>query len=126
MATAPASSVERVGLLLAATGRRQTGGLGEQQPARLEQRAHDVLVDAAQQRKRVEPAGAPPVAHAHRVAVAHLDEPQLLEPLDRLADRRDVDVQVGRERPLRRQPLAGLVLPAEDRLAEAGEDLVGD
>ena len=53
-------------------------GLGQQQPARLEHRAHERVVERAAAAERVhehvEPAVRPPVAHAHRVAVADLDE----------------------------------------------------
>ena len=48
----------------------------------------------------------PPVGDPHRVPVPDVDQPQLLEPLDRLAHGRRVQPVLPRERPLRRQLLA--------------------
>ena len=64
--------------------------------------------------EHVEPAVGAPVAHAHRVAVADLDELELLEPLDALADGGHVHAELRRQRALGRQPLAGRVPAGED------------
>jgi hypothetical protein len=50
----------------------------------------------------VQAARGAPVGHAHGVAVAHVDEVQLLEALDRLADRRRVEAVLAGQRALRR------------------------
>ena len=126
-ASVAASSSSSRGLLVGAALGRQPRRLDQQQPARLEQRRLTVLrVHAAQHRQRLEPAGAAPVEHARGVAVADLDQPQLLEPPQRLADRGHVDVEIGGERPLRRQPLARGVAAGEDRLAQLGEHEIGN
>ena len=70
--------------------------------------------------EHVRPAVQAPVAHAHGVAVAHLDEPELLEALHALADRGHVDAELGGQRALRRQPLAGGVAAGERRRRRAG------
>ena len=109
---------------------RERAALGQQQPAGLEDLAHERRIEPAAARHRVdehvEPALRAPVADAHAVAVARLDEPQLLEPLDALAHRREVHAELGRERALRRQPLAGGVAAGEDVGHEPAEDLLGE
>ena len=121
---------EPLRLLTAAALRGEPGGLGQHQPPRLEQRGQRSGVEAAGAEEHVgdhvEAAVRAPVAHAHGVAVAHLDEPQLLEPLDGLAHRGHVHPQLGRERALGRQLLARRVAPRQQLLAEDAEDLVGD
>src|SRR5207245_7081490 len=79
-------------------------------------------VDAAE---RVQAARAPPVENARRVAVAHLDQAQLLEPAERLAHGCHVDLELSRERPLRGQPVAGCIAVAENRLAQLPKDVIG-
>ena len=93
-------------LLLRAPRGGERARLGQQQPPRLEDLAHERRVERAalgdRVHEHVEPALRPPVAHEHPVAVPGLDEPQLLEPLDALADRGHVDAELRRERPLGR------------------------
>jgi hypothetical protein len=75
--------------------------------------------------EHVEAAVHAPVAHAHAVAVARLDEPHLLQPLHALADRRHVHAEVGRERPLGREPLTRRVAAGQHAGDEPAEHLVG-
>ena len=77
-------------------------------------------------REDVEAAGRAPVRDAHGVAVADLDEAELLEPLDRLADAGHVDAERGGERALRRQLLPREVAVGQQRLEQRREDAVGD
>ena len=68
------------GLLVGAALGGQPRGLDQQQSPRPEQVAHDRVSSALPRiDERLEPAGAPPVEHARRLAVADLDEAQLLE-----------------------------------------------
>ena len=129
-AKAAASSRRRSRLLVAAALGGQAGELGEHQRARLEHVAQHAGVEPAgaeqQVGDHVEPAVLAPVAHAHRVAVADVDQAHLLEPLERLAQRAHRHAEVGGQRALGGELLAGLVAPAEERLEQRGEDLVGD
>ena len=88
---------EQRGLVVVAALGGQPRGVGEQQPARLDHRAHHLVVErrAAAERvhEHVEPAVGAPVAHPHRVALPDVDEPELLEALDALAHRGDVHAQ---------------------------------
>ena len=76
--------------------------------------------------EQVEPALRAPVEHAGRAAVADLDEPGLLQALQRLADRVAVDGERLREQALGGERLAGGVAAAQDRGAELLEDGLGD
>jgi hypothetical protein len=119
-----------VRLLLAPTGGRKARDLDPHEPPRLHEVGEGGLVQATGAEEHVgddvETPLRAPVAHPHRVAVTHLDQPELLEPLDGLAHRRHVHVEVRGEPPLRRQLLPGRVAPREDVLAQPGEDLIGD
>ena len=63
---------------------------------------------------------------ARSQAMADIDQAQLLQASKRLTDRREVHLQVGRERPLRRQTLARGVATRENRLAQPLKDSVRD
>jgi hypothetical protein len=90
------------GLLVRAPVRREPRGLDKQQPPRLEQRPPDARIYSSERPERLEPSVAPPVPDPGRVPMPHLDQPQLLEPLQRLADRCLVDLELSGERALRR------------------------
>jgi hypothetical protein len=119
-----------IGLFVGATRRGEPGRLAEHQRTRLHQVLQRAVVEPAgaeqQVRQDVEAARGAPVGDAHRIAVPDLDQPQLLEPLHGLADRRHVHAQVAGERALRGQLLAGLVGAAEDALGQPPEDVIGD
>ena len=116
-------------LRLRAPRGRQPARLREQQPPRLHHRAHHLDVERPgpcdQVHEHVGAAVQPPVEHPHRVAVADLDEPELLEALHALADGGHVDAELCRQRALRRQPLARGEAAREHVGDEPVEDLVG-
>src|SRR5438477_406818 len=96
-------------LLLGAPLGCQARGLDQQQAPRLEEVARERGVDPIGEHQRLQAARAAPVEHAGGVPVPDLDQAQLLQALERLADRRHVDRELGGESALRRQPLAGPV-----------------
>ena len=117
-------------LILVAALCGEPRGIGQQQPARLHHGAHHLVVERRRPAERVhehvEPAMGAPVAHPHRVAMAHVDELELLEALDALAHRGHVHAERRGQRALRGQPLAGGVATRQDVGGEAVEDLVGE
>src|ERR1700738_4099212 len=92
---------------------RQPGGLAQHQATGLEDVTEHADVEPAgaeqQVGDHVEAPVLAPIAHAHRVAVAHLDETHLLEPLERLAHDGHRHAEVGGQRALAGQLLAGRV-----------------
>jgi hypothetical protein len=126
----PGERVQLRRLTFAAPPGRESRRLGQHQTPRLEQRGHRRPVHAAggeqEMGGHVQPTVGAPVAHPHRVAVAHLHQAELLEALHGLAYRGHVHAEVSGEGPLGRQLLAGRVVPREYLGAEALEHLVGD
>jgi hypothetical protein len=74
----------------------------------------------------LDPAGLHEVEHARAVALADAHEPEVLELLQRLAQRRAVDAQPLRQLALRRELRAGWILSVEDQRAKLLGDLLGD
>ena len=101
----------------ARAGRGEPRDVDADPAARLDDRAQQLGPGAAvagerHVREQVEPAVGAPVAHARRAAVADLDEPGLLEALERLADGVAVHGERLGEQALGRQRVAGRVAPA--------------
>ena len=103
----------------------QPRGLGEQQPPRLEQRAGQRRVDGDRVGEDVEAGVRTPVLHPHRIAVLDVDQPQLLQALDALAQRGHVDAEVRGKGALRREAVARRVAAIEHGGDELAEDLLG-
>ena len=102
----------------------QRGDAGPDREPGLEDAAGDGRVELAaadqQPGQQVEPGVPPEVADRGRAAVAHLDQPGLGHPLERLAHRGPGDAEHLGEPALAGQRLAGPDLPVDD----LGEDLV--
>ena len=73
----------------------------------------------------VERAVRAPVAHARRVAVARLDDADLLQALERLAQGLQRHPEVGGQLALARELLARRVAAGDDGLEEVDEDALG-
>jgi hypothetical protein len=76
--------------------------------------------------EQVEARAAAHVEDTGAAAVDDADEAGRLQALERLADRVPVDGEGGRELALGREVLAGAEATRQDRIAQLGEDLVGD
>ena len=72
--------------------------------------------------QQLEPTVPAPVPHPRRAALADRDQPGLLQPLQRLADRVPARRQLLAEAPLGRQRLTGRVASVEDVGPQAGVD----
>ena len=115
--------------ILARARRGEPRELAAEDPAELEQVA-DQLGLAAGERQQVldqlDAAGLHEVLDAGAVALADPHEPEVLELLERLAQRRAVDPQPLRQLALRRELRARRVLAVEDERAQLLGDLLGD
>jgi hypothetical protein len=78
-----------------------------------------------QQREHVQAGAAPEVEHLSAAALRDLDQPDLREPLERLAHDVPVHAEDLRQRPLGRQARAGRVALLHDLRDELLEDLIG-
>ena len=100
----------------------QARHLAQHERARLEQVAQHGRPQVGQD---VERAVRAPVAHARGVPVARLDHPDLLQALERLAQRLQRHPQVRGQLALARQLLTRHVAAGHDRLEEVDEDALG-
>ncbi len=121
---------DRPGLFVGAVPGGEGRDLAEHERPGLQDVLQDGRVDAPAAQEQVgediQTSAAAPVAHAGRVTVAHLDEPHLLQALERLAQGAECDIQLGGQFALARELLARRVPARQQGFQQGREDLFGD